>query len=785
MALQNTFYFDVDFKQKTYVKEPQVTQNDEVTFVLRVFDDGYPFSLTDISTYALVSQRKDKQSVLTNGVKTADNEITFTLGTTELTVPGKVKAAIQLYDVGGRVSSIPFTYTVLDDLSSGYVPSVDEQTLIELVLGEGPAILAGAEAATITANNAADNADAKAQLADTAASTANTAATNADAKALLADQKATLASNSAADADWAKSYAENAAQDAQIATDAINAVLPNVQGLENKGEYNNATTYAKNNVVERNGSSWQALQNTTGNTPPTLPTKSNAFWMLLAQRGIDGTGSVSSVNGVGPDVNGDVQITIPDPDLSGLATKNELQKLDDEVTLIFNNMGRANVKDFGAKGDGTTDDTLAIRNAISSLTIGGILFFPPGEYIVSQIDSNNYVFLINKPIKIVGCGFVSSIRLKTGTPNNCDLFYVNPNMDFGGEFYGVENLLIYPKLNTDGRYAFHFDVSQTGKYMNKFYMSDVYIQQHGSNAIRVTNAENKPDGFFSSTFERCSFFGGVELERTGDGIVFRDCTFTGRGRGIRVKSVSIPNQGIYASQFILDNCNLTSDGGALLVEFAKNITIIGGNIEQTKPFNGAVIDIAGNTNEVINFNMEKTHLTVFGSSGAGCNNLRLGNVNHASVAKCVFANETGGKNIVIDSLAKNVAIGSMNVFEVGVNVLDSGVGTIGVRKTPTLLNGWSNFNSQYYSTVSYIKDERGFVHVKGLIKDGVSTNGTILFNFPAGFRPSRITPFFVFSDASGVLGTAELRVLDNGDLVAQALNGNTRVSLDGISFLAE
>ncbi len=39
-----------------------------------------------------------------------------------------------------------------------------------------------------------------------------------------------------------------------------------------------------------------------------------------------------------------------------------------------------NVKDFGAKGDGTADDTMAIRIALDLLPEGGRLFFPEGTY---------------------------------------------------------------------------------------------------------------------------------------------------------------------------------------------------------------------------------------------------------------------------------------------------------------------------------------------------------------------------------------------------------------------
>jgi len=53
------------------------------------------------------------------------------------------------------------------------------------------------------------------------------------------------------------------------------------------------------------------------------------------------------------------------------------------LTKATNNMisgALVNVLDFGATGDGATDDTAAIHNAISSLPSGGTVFFPIGIY---------------------------------------------------------------------------------------------------------------------------------------------------------------------------------------------------------------------------------------------------------------------------------------------------------------------------------------------------------------------------------------------------------------------
>lgn len=67
---------------------------------------------------------------------------------------------------------------------------------------------------------------------------------------------------------------------------------------------------------------------------------------------------------------------------------------------------RASVRDFGAVGDGVTDDTTAIHNARSASGVGGIVFFPPGTYLSPGLTANlaNQTWELAPGASLVGNG---------------------------------------------------------------------------------------------------------------------------------------------------------------------------------------------------------------------------------------------------------------------------------------------------------------------------------------------------------------------------------------------
>jgi Pectate lyase superfamily protein len=100
-----------------------------------------------------------------------------------------------------------------------------------------------------------------------------------------------------------------------------------------------------------------------------------------------------------------------------------------------------NVKDFGAMGDGAinpnADDTIPIQQAVEAANTGGggIIFFPPGTYVIdgvkntSSVQNIKYGILLHSNLRFVGSGWSSIVKLKKNSTADTT---VNPYMFFAG-----------------------------------------------------------------------------------------------------------------------------------------------------------------------------------------------------------------------------------------------------------------------------------------------------------------------------------------------------------------
>jgi len=114
----------------------------------------------------------------------------------------------------------------------------------------------------------------------------------------------------------------------------------------------------------------------------------------------------------------------------------------------------------------------------------------------------------------------------------------------------------------------------------------------------------------------------------------------------------------------------------------------------------------------------------------------------------------------------------------GTNVLlGNPIVTLGAWETPTLLNGWSNFDTSQYTPASYCIDSLGIVRIRGLVTSGTVGDTTPIFTLPDGFTPPYRHIFSVVSNDA--LGRVDVDASGN---VFVHIGNNAYVSLDGINF---
>lgn len=120
-----------------------------------------------------------------------------------------------------------------------------------------------------------------------------------------------------------------------------------------------------------------------------------------------------------------------------------------------------NVQDYGARGDGTTNDTASITAALAAVTqtspyIGAELYFPPGQYVLSSLSlagKNN--------IRLCGAGTQATALMITAATGNI--------FDFtGSSFCTVEDMSIAATVQRSAGALFYLDVGAGSCQRNEF-----------------------------------------------------------------------------------------------------------------------------------------------------------------------------------------------------------------------------------------------------------------------------------------------------------------------------
>jgi hypothetical protein len=441
------------------------------------------------------------------------------------------------------------------------------------------------------------------------------------------------------------------------------------------------------------------------------------------------------------------------------------------------------VKDFGAVGNGITDDTLAIQAAINYLSpLGGTLYFPRGAYIVSDANADNACLVITAPIQILGDGaFYTSIQPAAGVAGTVNTILVNPDTGYDQTLMSFSkislgNLSNGTRAGNHGIYCLTLNASQN---LPKFTVQECAIQQGGGFAIYHLNdpVDNVNGGMYACYINNNTLKGGIKFENSGDSLVVSNNTMTGTGTG--VDAALITGASLLS---ILDN-NITTTNSAIIIRSGMRVNILRNNIEHLAPGSNSnsVIDILSTGGTYVAGVIQQNLVSAFGATDA----TKLISINEARGTliqdNTFLAGVAGITAINISSTCNDLRIGA-NTYNAAVatKVNDAGNGTMGVVKTPALLNSWiANASDQ---APTYYKDLSGTVIINGVIKNGTTTFGTTLFQLPIGFRPTGTINYSQFAINGGLNVPAYIGV-DNAGMVFFGQGGNTFLTTC-VSFIA-
>ena len=247
---------------------------------------------------------------------------------------------------------------------------------------------------------------------------------------------------------------------------------------------------------------------------------------------------------------------------------------------------------LGAKGDGLTDDTLAIRNIISSAPTGSTIEFPQvNDGYLLKSDIEKYLFLIDKPLNIRGGGIKSMLLIDSTVPDDTDVFLVKPrgSSDTLKRGYTIRGISAMGTGGTKaGRHVIHFDVTDTTySVSNSEFSHNIFYQTNGY-SIYLTNPSGTTS-FFGNQIEKNTLFGGMYLQRCGDSVSVLENVFAGDND----INISL----IYGSNtFVFSKNNVTLRKG-MVVKSGHNIKIRDNNFEvaysDSSYVSGALLDIDG------------------------------------------------------------------------------------------------------------------------------------------------------------------------------------------------
>jgi hypothetical protein len=228
------------------------------------------------------------------------------------------------------------------------------------------------------------------------------------------------------------------------------------------------------------------------------------------------------------------------------------------------------VKDFGAKGDGSTNDTAAIQYAVNACQLtGASLYIPAGTY--KATSSIN----ITTRLHLYGDSAQTSVIQSTAAEA---IIVTVPANNYSNRFSHFHDFGIEPATAGTGTSGFVCRTAAVTGLMSNFVIERIYIGDFGSFGLVFDNSVSNPNGFFTFSIRRCWFTNGMNLIKVGDSVNIEENTITDGGTvqtnfsggrpGILYTSI---NAG--ARQVVFRSNSITTSGGAIVAINASQLRI--------------------------------------------------------------------------------------------------------------------------------------------------------------------------------------------------------------------
>lgn len=450
---------------------------------------------------------------------------------------------------------------------------------------------------------------------------------------------------------------------------------------------------------------------------------------------------------------------------------------------------------WGTKGDGSSDDTVALNNTFSTAYSAGLaVHIPAGTYRYREFSPGVGFAVLNRGVSVTGEGKMNSVFAPLPTmPNTASFMLINPIANADISFLELGRFMVYPGA-TGTKYGgrcifFNFNVVSN---LSKIHIHDLYLAPGNDYSIEVQNAiAVNPQGAPAySIMENNEFFEGIKLIGVGDSNAIRNNFFNssvGSGRaGIYLYHVD--GAGGVSSHSMITGNAMDCDGGSLQVIRGRNIKFNYNNVEQshgTGTPNGAVIDIDGSSGTIP---FSEVCSNAFGTFGTGSitSMIRINGSLGAKVEdNTIISSYTLASAVSITANATDTFVGrnEVDTTKYTAPVNDLGVGTSGLKKLLSLNGGITNVGG--YATSGFYRTKEGSVILKGFVSGASIPSGTLLGTLPVGFRPIELERLTVGALIGGTQSVSAIEISPTTGAITYFGSTATQVVFSGLTFFTQ